>query len=131
MYGGPMYGGSPQGDFKNWAEMRQQHHREQLELLQGRLNLKSDQQPAWQAFSEAWEDHHDFMGRGWQQMGRGTPNQINIIEHFNNRIQFMEARLAEMKTMAQAAENLYSTLTPEQQQIMDNFFVTRPRFGWR
>jgi hypothetical protein len=114
-----------------WAKAIQQRHQEQLELLQERLQIKPDQKEAWQAFSKAWESHPGFKGKGWQQRQKQGQTQPDAVTFFNNRVQFMEARLVEMKNLAQAADKLYATLSPEQKKIMDDFFATRPRFGWR
>jgi hypothetical protein len=44
-------------------------------------------------------------------------------------IQFMEDRLAGMKAVAGAANELYKDLSPEQQTIMDDFFASRRFHG--
>lgn len=92
---------------------------QQTQQLETYLQLKPDQQAVWKAFAEAMAAHHQAMTEG-----RGGMRQegANAVERFNSHVQFMEARLAEMKTVAKAAENLYAVLSPEQKAVMDLFF---------
>jgi Spy/CpxP family protein refolding chaperone len=100
------------------AAFMQQH----LQRLQTYLQLKPEQQDAWKGFVSAMEANHQAMASGWRSMQQ---EEANAVERFNKRIQFMEARLKEMKTVAKAADNLYAVLSPAQKAVMDNFF-SRP-----
>ncbi len=97
-----------------------------LDSLKVYLQLQPEQQEAWQGFAGAMEAHHQAMAA--RRQGR-EENDNSVVEHFNDRIQFMEARLAEMKTLAKAGEALYAVLTPEQKAVMDQFFSHRRSGG--
>jgi len=119
---------APWGDCGGWGghrhrgmgpgggpEFMQQH----LQQLETYLQLKPDQQATWKAFAEAMGAHHQAMaGSGGSMRQDGA----NAVERFNRHIQFMEARLGEMKMVAKAADNLYAVLSPEQKAVMDRFF---------
>ncbi len=119
---------APWGDCGGWGGHRHrgvgpgggpEFMQQQTQQLGTYLQLKTDQQAAWKAFAEAMDAHHQAMaGRrgGMRQDG------ANAVERFNRHIQFMEARLGEMKTVAQAAKKLYDVLSPEQKAVMDQFF---------
>ena len=108
-------------------EMMQQHHAERMELLEHRLQLKPDQKAVWQAFVDAQTTHRNTMHGGPRQ--RQQQGQVNVPEYFNNRVQFMEQRLTSLQDMAKAASDLYATLTPEQQKMIDDFLASRPGYG--
>jgi hypothetical protein len=113
------------GRMQQRAEMMQQRHSERMELLKYRLELTPEQEAAWENFIQAQNNHHESM---WQQRpGQGNQQaQASFTDHFDNRIQFMEQRLSGMKEVAQAADDLYTQLDPEQQQTMDDFIANRP-----
>jgi Spy/CpxP family protein refolding chaperone len=93
-----------------------------LDNLKIYLQLRPEQEQAWQGFASAMDAHHQAM-RGHR---RGSGEKDNTaVEHFNDRIRFMEARLADMKNLAKAGEALYAALTPEQKAVMDQFFSHR------
>jgi len=119
---------APWGDCGGWGGHRHRgmgpgggpaSMQRQTQQLATYLQLKSDQQGVWKAFAEAMDAHHQAMAGGRDAMRQ---EGANAVEHFNRRIQFMEARLGEMKTVAQAADNLYAVLSPEQKAVMDQFF---------
>jgi hypothetical protein len=79
---------------------------------------------AWQAFVDAQTAHRNTMQSGpWQRQQQA---QMNAPEYFNNRVQFMEQRLTSLQNVAKAAGDLYATLTPEQQTVMNDFLASRP-----
>lgn len=126
--GGPWGGGGPHGgDPAQRLEMMQQRQAARLDQLRQTLQLRPDQESTWQAFVAA----HQAMPPGghWkamQQQASGT-----APEHFEKRIQFMEERLTNLKTLAKAANNLYAVLDGSQQKAMDTFFNQWPRLGQR
>ncbi len=123
-YGSGGHHGMMGGNMQQRAEMMQQRHGERMELLKYRLELTPEQETAWEDFIQAQNAHHETMGQRPQQGDQ--QGQASFADHLDNRIQFMEQRLSGMKEVAQAADELYTQLNPEQQQIMDDFVANRP-----
>lgn len=111
------------GNMQQRAEMMQQRHAERMELLEYRLQLTPEQKTAWQDFINAQNAHRETIGQRPQQGDQ--QGDVSAVTQLENRIQFMEQRLAGMKEVAQAANAFYSQLNPEQQQVMDEFFASR------
>lgn len=116
---GRMGGGGPE----QRQAMMQQFHAERMELLEARLKLKPEQQAAWKTFTTAQDAHHAAMMKMREEM---RDQETTAMAHFEERAQAMEQNLASMKTMIQAAGDLYTALDPQQKQIMDKFFTDRP-----
>ena len=131
---GPMGGGGPGGDCAMMGgpggpggnpqriAMMQQYHAEQMELLEGRLKLKPEQQAVWKAFTAAQDAHRATMVKMWEER---RDQDTTAMAHFEEQTQAMEQNLASMKTLASAAGNLYTALDPAQKKVMDDFFATR------
>ena len=78
-----------------------------LDSLKSELNLKPDQQAAWDAFERAVREQFATMSKAQGQPGAATGDP-------EAHIQFMEQRLEGMKAVAKARAELLKTLTPEQ-----------------
>ena len=114
------------GDPQQWMEKMRQHHTERMQKLQQQLNLKPDQQAAWQAFVDAQNAMHQSAGGGWRQaMQSGTKTP----DRFNKRVELTEQHLAKLKEVASKAKDLYGVLDPQQQSTMDQFFAKGHGFG--
>ena len=118
----PMMGGGPGGNPQRMA-MMQQHHAEQMELLEGRLKLKPEQQAVWKAFIAAQDAHRATMMNVWQEK---RDKDVSAMAHFEEQTQAMEQNLTSMKAMTKAAGDLYAALDPTQKKVMDDFITTRP-----
>jgi hypothetical protein len=123
---GPMMGGQRGGGPGARHAMMQQYHAERMELLAARLKLKPEQEAAWKGFLAAQDAHHQARFKARQEM---RDKDETALEHFQERAQFMEQNLADMKALTRAAGDLYATLDPTQKQVMDKFFTDRPE--WR
>ena len=80
-----------------------------LDAVKDELKLTAEQTKAWEAFEQAIAEQRQLMVEEhprWSQ---------NADEH----IAFMERRLAGMKAVQQARNELYSVLTPEQKAVAD------------
>lgn len=88
---------------------------EHLATLKTELGLTSQQEPAWQAFEQTVRNQ-----KAAHEQGRG-PVQAGT-DPMESHIAFMEQRLAGMKAVAKARQDLYKVLTPEQKTIADRFF---------
>jgi Spy/CpxP family protein refolding chaperone len=86
-------------------------HAARLDALKTDLKLTSAQEPAWQAFASAVQAQKD-MHRGKQDVAEGTDPMQARIEH-------MEQRLAGMKEIQKARNDLYQVLTDEQKAVLD------------
>ena len=119
----PMMGGGGPGGNPQRIAMMQQHHAEQMELLEARLKLTAIQTPAWKAFTAAQDAHHAAKMKMWQER---RDQDATVLAHFEEQTQAMEQNLASMKAMTKAAGDLYAALDPTQKKVMDDFFATRP-----
>jgi hypothetical protein len=120
----PMMGGDgPGGGKSQRMAMMQQHHAEQMELLEARLKLKPEQQAVWKAFTAAQDAHHAAMMKMRQER---RDQDATATAHFEEQTQAMEQNLTSMKTMTKAAGDLYAALDPTQKKVMDDFITTRP-----
>ena len=118
----PMMGGGPGGNPQRMA-MMQQHHAEQMELLEARLKLTANQTAAWKAFTAAQDAHHATMMKMRQER---RDQDATALAHFEEQTQALEQNLTSMKAMTKAAGDLYAALDPTQKKVMDDFFTTRP-----
>lgn len=122
--GCPMMGGDgPNGGKSQRMAMMQQHHAEQMELLEARLKLKPEQQTAWKAFTAAQDAHHATMMKMRQER---RDQDATAMAHFEEQTQAMEQNLTSMKAMTKAASDLYAVLDPTQKKVVDDFITTRP-----
>jgi hypothetical protein len=130
--GGAGYGhgkkGQQRGDPGQRAEMRQQRWEERMALLESRLNLNDEQQQAWQSFRAALDAQHRAMVG---QRPRSERSGMNVMQQFDARIAFMEARLGGMKAVSKAVDDLYAGLSDEQKIVIDEFFANQSRRGPR
>lgn len=123
---GPMMGGPRGAGPGPRHAMMQQYHAERMELLAARLKLKPEQEAAWKSFLAAQDAHHQAKFKARREM---RDKDDTALEHFQERVQFMEQNLTDMKAVVKSAGDLYATLDPTQQQVMDQFFTERP--AWR
>jgi hypothetical protein len=122
--GGPgMMGGGPgmHGDPQQRWEAMQQRHAQRMQELKKQLNLKPDQQAAWEAFMEAQNTLGQSMHAGWQSLrGVGT-----TPERFDKMADLMEQRLSSVRDLAKKAHALYDALDAQQKTTLDQF-TARP-----
>jgi Spy/CpxP family protein refolding chaperone len=107
------YGGGPGAGPCAWAGGPSAR----LDAVKGELKLTAEQTKAWEAFEQAIAEQRQLMVEGHPRWSR------NSDEH----IAFMERRLAGMKAVQQAREELYSVLTPEQKAVADRLGFGSPR----
>lgn len=118
MGGGPgMMRGDPQ---QRWEQM-QQRHAQRMQELEKQLNLKPDQQAAWQGFIKAHNDWIQSMQTGWQSWRGAT----NTPDRFDRMVDSMQKNLSKLQDLDQQAHALYKTLDPQQQATLDRF-TARP-----
>ncbi|HKK06353.1 MAG TPA: Spy/CpxP family protein refolding chaperone [Gammaproteobacteria bacterium] len=127
-YGGP---GCDRASFKERMQHYQQRRAERLAQLKEALKLTPAQQGAWQAFADATAKRPDFAGHWKRDKSNAQAKPVPAPEKFDRRIEFAEQRLAHLKSVAAAMHKLYDTLSPEQRQTMDGFFVRHHHRGHR
>ncbi|HEY3889363.1 MAG TPA: Spy/CpxP family protein refolding chaperone [Caulobacteraceae bacterium] len=95
-----------------WTHDRQEAH---AKALQAVLNLRPDQEAAFQAFQAAMtpppREHHDHMDQAEAAMT--TPQRLDRMADR------MARREAEFRRRAEAIKSFYAALSPEQQRAFD------------
>jgi hypothetical protein len=95
-----------------WMHDRQEAH---AKALQAVLNLRPDQEAAFQAFQAAMtpppREHHDHMDQAAAAMT--TPQRLDRMADR------MARREAEFRRRAEAIKSFYAALSPEQQRAFD------------
>ena len=111
---------------EHWAERAHHHAEARAKALHDILNIRPDQDAAFQTFLAAMKPPEHADGRrGWDQDREG-------MEHLTTpeRLDKMAARLAEhqaeFQRHADAIKAFYAVLSPEQQRAFD---ALPPRFG--
>jgi len=105
--GGPMDGHPMGGGMMNREAMQ--------EMLHTRLKLRADQEDAWKTFTNSTKQPRSMPDNpvDWDKLN--TPQRAEkMLELSKKHIQNMESNIEAMKTF-------YAVLTPEQQQIFDDF----------
>ena len=107
----------PEGHFLRMCETADAHHAAMLAYAEVRLKLTDAQQPAWTKFAEVAKAAHATMTKLCDLKDKPAP--ANLPERLARAEQFTQARLAHLQALRPALEELYKTLTPEQQKIAD------------
>jgi len=93
---------------------------QRLDMMKYKLRITEEQEPAWQAFAQnVKQKMENRLEQREAKRERGTPT---VAE----RVKQMRSGAEQMNEMADAIENLYASLTPEQQKIADQM---RPMGG--
>lgn len=95
-------------------KMHQARMDEKLSALKDELALRSEQQQAWQTFEQRVRAQAEGHGPDPEHSSRKDPLQA--------RIAHMEQRVEHMKVLAEAREELFAALSPEQAERMRGFF---------
>ncbi|WP_428607008.1 Spy/CpxP family protein refolding chaperone [Sedimenticola sp.] len=107
------FGGDKSGD--RTARMEQG-----LDMMKYKLRITESQEPAWQAFEQSMKQKMANRLERRQAMREGK--EMTVSE----RVEAMRSGAAQMTEAADAIEQLYASLTPEQQKIADEM---RPMGG--
>lgn len=91
-----------------------------LDMMKYKLRITEAQEPAWQSFEQVLKSKVEKMVE-YKKSG-GFKGQMPVTE----RVEKMRAGAGQMTEMADAIEQLYSQLTPEQQKLADEM---RPMRG--
>lgn len=106
-----------QGQMKGDPVERAQKY---LSELKGKLKLTSEQQPAWQAFSEQVNAQAQNMATKQNNMKSAKSDRsMTTPERVAMMAEMMKARAQAMGAMADAVKKFYGILTAEQKAIFD------------
>lgn len=106
-----------QGQMKGDPVKRAQEH---LSELKGKLKLTSEQQPAWQAFSEQVSAQAQSMASKQNNMKSAkSDSSMAAPERMAMKAEMMKERAQAMAAMADAVKKFYGALTPEQKSTFD------------
>lgn len=102
-YGRDMRGGDPT-----------QRMQQGLDMIKYKLRITEAQEPAWQAFEETLSESMKTRTEARQAM-RESGKSMTVPE----RVERMRSGAGNLGKMADAIEQLYASLTPEQQKVAD------------
>ncbi|MCW8908003.1 MAG: Spy/CpxP family protein refolding chaperone [Sedimenticola sp.] len=87
---------------------------ERMDMIKYKLRITGEQEPAWQAFEQTLAESMKSRGEA-RQAAREAGRQLTVSE----RVERMRNGATEMGKVADAIEQLYASLTPEQQKVAD------------
>jgi hypothetical protein len=120
---GPSYGprpGQAPGTMRPGGQPDPAFVRQNLEALHGRLAVRADQEPVWQAFAFAVQHQTEQM----QSMRERMPRQGSTApERFDYMAKTMQQTAAGVAGVARALTALYAVLDPQQRAIVDREFT--------
>jgi hypothetical protein len=122
--------GAPEGAhpfMEHLKERMREHQAERTKALHDVLNIRADQEPAFQAFTAALHPEHDGLKGPHAPRQDGpsaappatTPERLDrVVARLHEREQRMESRVTAIKTF-------YAALSPEQQHTFDSLPLLR------
>jgi LTXXQ motif family protein len=91
-----------------------------LQEVKRRLKLQAAQQPAWESFAKRAQALMEDQMRG---IARPIDPE-DAVHQINRRVDVVRNRLAAMEDIADAAKQLYSSLSPDQRKVADELLPT-------
>jgi len=107
--------GGPESHFLKMCETADAHHAAMLAYAEVRLKITDAQKPAWTKFTEAAKAAHANITKLCDL--KDQPAATTLPEKLARAERVTQARLAHLQTLRPALEELYKSLTPEQQKI--------------
>jgi len=104
---------------RHFGSSKERFIQQRLDQAKYQLRITEEQEPAWQKLTDTIGQKVDFMRDHMQK--RGT--QQTVAE----RLQHLRDGADQMEQLASAVENMYKTLTPEQQKLADQITPMRMR----
>ncbi len=98
----------------DWEARRTQHLSELKEMLE----LKPEQEAAWESFSKAGVPQERFDDQARRDF-RGEMESLNTPQRLDEMLAMLEMRRARFAERAEAIKAFYAQLTPEQQSVFD------------
>ncbi|HEX4183295.1 MAG TPA: Spy/CpxP family protein refolding chaperone [Caulobacteraceae bacterium] len=117
---------------QHWAEHRQERQAARMKALHDVLNIRADQEPAFQAFTVAMTLPHDGKDHVRPQPGQ-APAPLTTPERLDREVARANERDQRLQTRVQAVKAFYAVLSPEQRKAFDALDMLRAdrhgRFG--
>ncbi len=107
-----------------WREMRRARQAERTEALRAVLQLRPDQEGAFQAFEQAAASRRPMGGRHDAETSMPamtTPQRLDL------HLSHMEEHEAKLRQFAAATKQFYAVLTPQQQKAFDGLTALKER----
>lgn len=106
-----------QAGHEHWAERMKAHAEARARELRAILNLRPDQEAAFQAFLASMKPEHPPGERG--RPGMGEEAQLTTPQRLDRMAARMAEHQAEFQRRAAAIKTFYAALSPEQQRAFD------------
>lgn len=103
--------------------MKEKMAQRQSELRE-KLNLSAGQQAAWQNFTATMTPNAQ-----WKRPDRAEWDKLSAPERMERQLALMKEREARMAARVDATKTFYAALTPEQQKIFNENFMSGRRHG--
>jgi periplasmic protein CpxP/Spy len=109
----------PAGDHEHFAERMREHAEARAKALRDILNLRPDQEAAFQAFLAAMKppEHPGEMGAEHRDMAAAA--RLTTPQRLDKMAARMAEHQAEFQRHADAVKRFYAALSPEQQRAFD------------
>jgi periplasmic protein CpxP/Spy len=107
---------SPPGAHRMDPAQMQARRAERAKTLHDALQLRADQEPAWQTFQSAMGAQPAARP---ERLSRDSLNAMTTPQRLDLRAQQMAARQAQFARMADVTKRFYATLSPAQQKTFD------------
>ncbi|OGB27507.1 MAG: hypothetical protein A3I66_06375 [Burkholderiales bacterium RIFCSPLOWO2_02_FULL_57_36] len=111
------------GGAKSPEQMKERIAKRQAEL-HDKLKLDASQESAWQAFTAATTPNDQ-----WKRPDRAEWEKLSAPERMEKQLGMMKEREARMTSRLAATKTFYATLTPEQQKVFNESFMSGRRHG--
>ncbi len=111
------------------CESADAHHVATLAFSEARLKLTPAQKPTWAKFVEAATAAHQGMIKLMCTDTKGMTPPTTLPARLARDEQMAQARLSHIQTLRPALEDLYKSLTPEQQKTADTLPLGGPGHG--
>jgi hypothetical protein len=98
-----------------------------LERLKAKLQITSEEEQQWSAFADTVLAQAQQMKAEHDSMG---PRPATAPERIDWQLARMKERTARFEAVAQAAKDLYASLSPEQKQIADRKLLSFHHRHW-
>ncbi|MFO1430239.1 MAG: Spy/CpxP family protein refolding chaperone [Candidatus Competibacteraceae bacterium] len=122
-----MMGGGPGmmgGDWQQRWERMQQRHTQRMQDLKDQLNLKPEQQAAWQAFIDAHDTWLKSMQSNWQSWKEANTTP----KRFEQMVAAAQDNVKNLEKLNETVSVLYNTLDAQQKATLDRFTAKPGRF---
>ena len=105
-----------------WREMRQARQAERTQAMRAVLQLRPDQEGAFQTFEQAAASRRPMDGRREADASMST---MTTPQRLDLHLSHMDEREAKLRQFVAATKQFYAVLTPQQQKAFDGLMTLR------